>query len=258
MGRGDSWGAGSDTNHTRPGAIYAATDLGFLFLVADVVAVKFPVLSHTLLNDFENCPFKMYRKYILKDLPRQPQTEAMRWGNEVHTAFEVRIKHGTKWPAGMEKYEAIAAPLVAAGALAEKMMGITETGALCDFFAKDVWLRGKIDSTVIRGATAAIWDWKTGKRRDDPVELHTHAVLLKAWQPTVTRITAHFVWLQENEVGKAFDVSDTATHLRSIQHQAEDIKRCMEVEDFPKRRNPLCDYCPVVDCENRGNWKRGR
>ena len=78
--------------------------------------MKPPVASHTFLNDWDNCPHKAFRKYIKKDLPKFEQTEAMKWGNEVHSAFEVRIKHGTTWPKGMEKYEAIAAALVAAGA----------------------------------------------------------------------------------------------------------------------------------------------
>ena len=62
--------------------------------------MKLPVASHTFLNDWDNCPHKAMRKYIKKDLPKGPQTDAMKWGNEVHSAFEVRIKHGTKWPCG--------------------------------------------------------------------------------------------------------------------------------------------------------------
>jgi hypothetical protein len=213
------------------------------------------VASHTFLNDWDNCPYKAYRKYIKKDLGKFVQTEAMKWGNEVHSAFEVRIKHGTKWPEGMEKFEAIAAPLVQAGAIAEKMLAITVEGSLCDFFAKDAWLRGKIDSTVIRDRVAAIWDWKTGKRREDKSELEVHAVLLKAWQPTVQRVVAHYVWLQDNEVGKAHDVSDTEKKLADIRSTMNTVKNCMEIEDFPKRRNPLCGWCDVLDCENNTKGK---
>lgn len=238
--------------------------------------MKLPVASHTFLNDWDNCPHKAMRKFIRKDLPKQPQTEAMKWGNEVHSAFEVRIKHGTKWPQGMEKFEAIAAPLVAAGAVAEKMLGISVEGSPCDFFAPNVWLRGKIDATVIayRRASpkwplptlidvlnsaeldglqietvAAIFDWKTGKRREEKAELEVHAVLLKAWQPTVQKITAHYVWLQDNEVGKPHDVSDTETKLTEIRQTMATVQNCIEIEDFPKRRNPLCPWCPVTDCE---------
>lgn len=221
--------------------------------------MKLPVASHTFLNDWDNCPHKAFRKYIKKDLGKFVQTEAMRFGNEVHSAFEVRIKHGTGFPKGMEKYEAIAAPLVAAGALAEKMLGISVDGKLCDFFAPNVWLRGKIDTTLLGGprepihqgpTVACIMDWKTGKRREEKAELLTHAVLLKAWQPTVQKVTAHYVWLQDNEVGRAHDVSDTATKLAEIRHTMDDVARCISDQDFPKRPNPLCGYCPVMDCEN--------
>lgn len=234
--------------------------------------MKLPVASHTFLNDWDNCPHKAFRKYIKKDLPKQEQTHAMKWGNEVHSAFEVRIKHGTAFPEPMAKYEAIAAPLVAAGARAEKMLGITVDGAHCDFFAPNVWLRGKIDATVLHHGyianngeappsltagrtTAAIFDWKTGKRREETAELLTHAVLLKAWVPTVQKITAHYVWLQDNEVGKAHDVSDTETKLADIRSTVNTVKNCIEIENFPKRPNPLCGWCDVMDCEHN---RKGR
>src|SRR4029453_58254 len=217
--------------------------------------MKLPVASHSFLSAWDNCPWKAYRQYIAKDLPRQPQTEAMRWGNETHTAFEVRIKHGTPFPKGMEKFEAIAAPLVQAGAIAEKMLGITEVGRVCDFFPPNVWLRGKVDCTILRDSAGAIFDFKTGKRREDKSELEVHAVLLKAWQPTVQRVVAHYVWLQDNEVGKAHDVSDTEKKLADIRSTMNTVKNCMEIEDFPKRRNPLCGWCDVLDCENNTKGK---
>ena len=221
--------------------------------------MKLPVANHTFLNDWDNCPHKAFRKYIKKDLPKFVQTEAMKWGNEVHTAFEVRLKHGDSahpWPAGMEKFEAIAKPLVEAHAAAEKMLGITEAGDACDFFAKDVWLRGKIDAIVIRQPMAAIFDWKTGKRREEKAELEVHAVLLKAWLPTIQTVRGHYVWLQDNEVGKAHDVSDTEKKLADIRSTMNTVKNCIEVEDFPKRRNPLCNWCDVLDCENNTKGQR--
>lgn len=217
--------------------------------------MKLPVASYTFLRDWGNCPHKAYRRYIKKDLPKFVHTKESKWGDDVHTAFEVRIKHGTAFPPGMEKFEAIAAPLVQAGAAAERMLGVTVDGRLCDFFAPDVWLRGKIDATVYRDnnvgvlPTAAIFDWKTGKRREERDELAIHAVLLKAWKPTVQKITAYYVWLQDNEVGKPHDVSNTEQMFRNINYVMNDVANAIEVENFPKRRNPLCGWCPVEDCE---------
>lgn len=222
--------------------------------------MKLPVASHTFLRDWDNCPYKAYRRFIKKDLPKFVGTAETKWGDEVHSAFEVRIKHGTAFPQGMEKFEAIAAPLVAAGARAEKMLGITEDGKVCDFFAANVWLRGKIDATILGAyvmpetdtvrTAAAIFDWKSGKRREERAELEVHGVLLKAWQPSVQKITAHYVWLQDNEVGKAYDVSNTEAKLAEIRSVMNTVRNCLEIENFPKRRNPLCHWCEVLDCEN--------
>ncbi len=222
--------------------------------------MKIPVASHSFLNDWANCPRKAYRKYIAKDLPKEPPSDAMKWGNDVHTAFEVRIKHGTPWPKGMEKFEVIAAPLAKAGSFAEKMLGIDRQGKVCDFFDKKVWLRGKIDCTLIVNDRAAIFDWKTGKKREDKAELETHAVMLKAYDPNIVTITAHYVWLQTNEVGKAHDVSNTEAKLTEIQGVMNQVANCVEEENFPPRPNPLCggDWgsCPVIDCEHRRGNKR--
>jgi hypothetical protein len=219
------------------------------------VSYKLPVASYTFLRDWDNCPYKAFRKSIKKDLPKFVHTAATKWGDDVHVAFEVRIKHGTTFPKGMEQFEAIAAPLIQAGAVAEKMLGITAAGEVCDFFAPGVWLRGKVDATVLGGSTAVIFDWKSGKRREERAELEVHAVLLKAWKPTVQRIVAQYVWLQDNEVGRPHDVSDTDKTLAGIRHTMDDVARCLSDQDFPKRPNPLCGgewgSCPVEDCEFR-------
>ena len=158
-------------------------------------------------------------------------------------------------PAGMEKYEALAAPLARLGGNAEHALGIRGDGTVCAFFDSDVYLRGKIDFSYTHNTDAILFDWKTGKRREDRSELAVHAVLLKALQPTLQKITAHYVWLQDNEVGKAHDVSDTETKLAEIRSTMNTVKNCIEIEDFPKRPNPLCGgewgSCPVADCEFR-------
>ncbi len=211
--------------------------------------MKFPVLSHTLLNDWDNCQHKAYRKYIVKDLPREGQTEAMKWGNEVHSAFEKRLKGEVKWPIGMEKYEAIAAPLARIGAQAEKALGIDAYGSPVDFWGSTVWLRGKVDATVANSTVAAIFDWKTGKRREERAELATHAVLFRAHYPEINRVVGQYVWLQDNQVGKAHDVSDTESKLAEIRSVANVIRNQMATGFFPKRQNGLCGWCPVKDCE---------
>lgn len=215
---------------------------------------KFPVASHTFLNTWENCPWKAYRQYIAKDLPRSPASSAMTWGITCHSALEARLKHGTPFPPEMT-FEKFAAPLAAAGAKAELPLAIDEQGNSVDFWDRSAWLRGKLDATIVKGVAAVIADLKTGRRREEKAELETHAVLLKAKHPELQRINAFYFWTQEGTIGKVFDVSDTEKKLAEIRQTMETVKNCMEVEDFPKRPNPLCGgewgSCPVEDCEHR-------
>ncbi len=217
--------------------------------------MKLPVASHSFLNDWTNCPHKAMRKYIKKDLPKQPQTHAMKWGIATHEAFEAYLKEGTLFPKGMEQFERIARPLAEYGAMPEKALGITETGEACDFWDNRVWLRGKLDTPVVRGGTGMVFDFKSGKRREEIAELATHATLLKAHYPEIHTIIGHYVWLQDNEVGKAHDVSDTETKLADIRSTMNTVRNCIEIENFPKRPNPLCGWCDVLDCEHN---RKGR
>lgn len=212
--------------------------------------MKLPIASHTFLNTWDICPHQAFRKFIKKDLPKGEASRAMKRGIAVHEAFEAYLKDGTRFPKEWEYYEWIARPLAEAGAMPEKSLGITEAGEPCDFWAGNVWLRGKLDAPVVKGALAIAFDFKTGKLREEKAELETHAVLLKAHYPEVKTILGHYIWLQSNQVGRAHDISDTEKKLAEIRSVMNTVRNCMEIENFPKRRNPLCGWCEVLDCEN--------
>src|SRR5580692_6976144 len=74
-------------------------------------AFKPIVYSYTLLNNYDNvCPFQTYRRYVKKDLPFV-ETEAMKKGNEIHTAMEYRIG-GKPLPMHMQHWEPLVSPMV--------------------------------------------------------------------------------------------------------------------------------------------------
>src|SRR5882724_1797834 len=104
--------------------------------------------SYTNLGDFENCPRKFHHKHILKDLPREEETEAMRYGILVHKLLEDRL--GPRKQALPEPHtylEKWAAP-AAAGHLTTKVedkLGMTVQGTATGFFSDDVWFRVKAD-----------------------------------------------------------------------------------------------------------------
>ena len=53
--------------------------------------------SHSALNTFTTCPKKYWHEKIKKDVPFT-ESDASRYGKEVHKAFEDYIGKGTKLP----------------------------------------------------------------------------------------------------------------------------------------------------------------
>lgn len=208
------------------------------------------VYSYTMLNGYRNiCPYQAKRRYIDKAFP-YVETPAMAWGNKVHSAMELRVGGGKPLPADMHQWEKFAAPFHAVKAKAEMKLGMTREGQPCDFFGANVWLRGKVDVTIINGNAALLPDYKTGKVREDPFELEIQALLINAKYPNLTSIHGFYIWLAENRVGQKHDVSHTKDTFTYVQRIAADLEEDMRNGEFEKRRGGLCPWCPCDDCEN--------
>ena len=221
--------------------------------------MKLPPVSYSFHKNYENCARKAWHINIARNLPRE-DNEAMRWGNQVHSAMEARINKGTPLPESMAKFE----PFCQYGPYmvkAEIKLGIRENGQPCGFFDSDVWMRGVIDVRILQKpvtGAAAIADHKTGKVREDSDELELHAVLLKAETPHLERITGWYNWLAECRPGKMHDLSATGQKLESIRRTRAEIEHAFKHgrDAFPPRQNPLCNYCPVKSCEFNGRFSR--
>lgn len=208
--------------------------------------------TYTNLHTYADiCPHQYYRRYITKDFPfvGSPQSE---WGNKVHEAFELRIGGGKQLPLEMQQWEQFAKPFEGRDAKCEMKVAITAKAQPCDYWDnKTVWLRGKLDTTLLNGQAAFIADWKTGNSKyEDPYELAIGAMMLKVRYPDLKLVKGAYVWLKENRQGQVYDLSDfKATWVRTnnIVKSIED-DRAKRV--FEKRRSGLCGFCPVEDCEN--------
>ena len=66
---------------------------------------KIPVASHSFLSVYERCPKQAFHKYVVRDEP-YVETEAIKWGNEVHKALELAINEAKPLPEGMAKLSA--------------------------------------------------------------------------------------------------------------------------------------------------------
>lgn len=204
-------------------------------------------ISYSSLKAFEQCPRKFYHLYVAKDAPKEHSAE-LQWGNEVHSAMESRLRDGVVLPAPMEGYERFATLLDDHPCKVELKLGIRLDGKACGFFDNEVWVRGKVDVSIVYDNLAAIFDWKTGKKREDPDELEIFGVMLKALHPQLEKITGHYVWLKEGTLGGPHDLSDTPVKLAQVRGRYEKIVEALRFKHFPENETPLCGWCPIVNC----------
>lgn len=217
--------------------------------------VKPLILTYTILNTYDICPHQMYRRYIRKDLPFV-ETPEMKWGNDVHTAMELRMG-GKPLPDNMRHWEPIASAIAERKPKTEQQLAVTPQGTPISYYDKTgIFFRGKNDITLISGTKALLLDFKTGKKREDPTELETNAMLVHAHNVYLTEFVGAYVWLKEGSIGQMHALTDTRSTWARVNNKAEEIKDRQASNDWPKTKGPLCGWCNVFDCENNSNPKR--
>jgi hypothetical protein len=206
--------------------------------------------TYSILNAYKNCAHQMARKYVIKDQPFV-ETPEMAFGNEVHAAMELRVGGRKPLPVSMQQWEQFCAPFDGREVKVEQKLGVAWNMRPLDFWDKEVYFRGKIDVSIVNGSTAYIADWKTGSSKyEDPFELATGAVLLKAKHSGLTKIVGNYVWLKENRVGERHDLSDVSATWETIRTLMCEIEERKKAGTWEKTKSGLCGYCSVRDCEH--------
>lgn len=212
------------------------------------------VLTYSFLNDFENCPRKAWHRYVAKDLPREPKSEAQSWGIAVHDGFKARLTEGKALPVNMFRYEPLALSVERAAdgkkMMVEEWFAINAVGQPVGAWDKDVWLKGKPDVLIYGEQTGFIPDWKTGKKREDAFELEVFGLLAKCKFRGLNRMVGAYIWLQEAKAGKIHDLSNFAATFNKIKAIDKTVQMLPVEKEWDANPNPLCGWCPVKKCEH--------
>jgi hypothetical protein len=209
--------------------------------------------SHTAIKDFENCALAFKHKRVLKSVKFIQGPEA-KWGEEVHKAFELRIKDGTPLPPGLTQYEPMMLRFDGLKTECEKQFCLNDSLKPTDWFSDDAWLRGIVDVLVwIDEETVFVLDWKTGKRRPDFDQLELFALLIWAHYPEVKTVKTALVWTKSAEMDKQDYHRDQCNELWT-KHigRIRRIYRAEETGLWPAKPSGLCPYCDVhkqLGCE---------
>lgn len=213
--------------------------------------------SYSSLTSFETCPRRHQLTRITKQVV-EPESDAIRHGNEVHKALELAVKGEAPLP---EKYRAYA-PLVAVVAAhpgqthTEMKFGLTRNLTPTGFFGADVWCRGVIDVCTVHEAGAVALDWKTGKPKTDADQLKLFAGAVFALFPQVETVRTGYIWLAHNKLDREkFTRAELPAIWQEFMPRVERMNAAEQRGQYPPRPSGLCRaWCPVPHsmCEFSG------
>ncbi len=210
--------------------------------------------SYSQLKNFETCDKRYYHYQVAKDV-HEPETDELREGNNLHKAFELRLK-GQPLPMLYAHFEGLLSRFVAApGQLyAEQKLALTSQFTPVTFFAKGVWFRTVIDVTKVHADKAAIADWKTGKPKEDLTQLQLMAATVFAHQPQVQRVRAALVFVGHDHTEKAEFVREDLPEIwGEILPRVRKMEQARQKQEYPPKPSGLCKrYCAVVSCPYHG------
>ncbi len=211
--------------------------------------------SFSAIDTFESCNKKYYHLKVLKkgdpDYFKDKDSDASRDGKFIHQAMFQRVIHGKPLPIQLRQHEAIAGKFADTEGekVGEMKLALNAAFQPRDFFASDVWVRAVIDLLIVRGDTAILVDWKTGKKKERWDQLHLSAAVLSRYMPEIKEFKLVFAWLKDAEFSTAILMKE---ELRGVWlnylPRVNVITEAIKTTTFPANPTPLCGWCPVSSC----------
>lgn len=208
--------------------------------------------SYSRLKDFIGCPRRHYETQVTSNFT-QPYTEALRYGNAVHSALENYAKNKTELPLNYQRYKGYVDEIlnIEGDKYPEHKMGLLPDRTACSYDSDKRWVRGIADMIIINDDIAYIIDYKTGSANyPDTLQLKLMALMVFAHFPNVIKIKAALLFVSYNII---FDESYTKNQIDDLwAHFAPHLERweiAHKTNEWGAIPSPLCKKCPVQTCE---------
>ena len=218
---------------------------------------------------YEDCPHKYMRIRVTKDVKDEIGPAGV-IGKRIHEVLRLVVEGGeceADLHVGEWDVAEVVKMLERAGKIVEKMKQVGEVQAelqvgldrnleTTDFSSPQVWMRGVIDMLVLGKSEARIIDWKTGRRRFDIFQTSFYSMAVFARFPDVQRITFTYEWLK---TGKRDRLDYTRDDMVELGRMLIGATRPIEQDAIWKKDpGPLCQWCPVRDCQHNEHKGRGK
>jgi len=207
--------------------------------------------SYSVLDMYNTCPKKYYHIKVAKDA-KDSDSAFSGEGKKIHDAVYKRVTEGIPLPLPMRPFEKTVGTyaMLPGEKHGELRLALNEKLEPVDFFDRDAWVRAVVDYLVVDDDKALIVDWKTGKIKDGFEQLKLTAAVLSRYMPEINKFTLAYVWLKQG--GKATSIKMEKKHMKEVwidnYASVKEIKHALKTTTFPANENPLCRWCPVMQC----------
>lgn len=214
------------------------------------------VWSYSSLSLFQQCPKKYYHLRVNKDV-KEPPSEQMRYGLEVHKAAEEYIRDGVDLQPGFEFMRDALDELknLPGEKHCEVKLGLTKDLEPCGFFDKDVWWRGIADLLVINGDEARVLDYKTGKDKyADTKQLEILALAVMKKFPQVATVKGGLLFVvHTNFIKTKYGREQEMELWNKWLVETNKLEQAYEKDVWNAKQNFTCKgWCPVLSCLHNG------
>lgn len=208
------------------------------------------VHSYSSISTWRKCPRLFKARYIDKTLPFQDSPAAAK-GREIHETLQLCLENRTPPPGRLRVNPDLWDTIIKGNPEPEMKIAITKEGTECEFFDKNVWLRGVIDVFLPSKGTKAICiDWKTGRPGyTDVLQAEIYAAMLHAARG-IGETAFFYLYVPCGKVDHAkVDGREALFHVKHVISAVEN--------DYSYIPKPgwLCRYCGLETCEYYGGEK---
>lgn len=207
--------------------------------------------SWSRIETFDQCPRKFQLQNLIKAENFKFQTnEATERGKRIHDHLEKAVLGQAALPKELSHVQPIIDGIRGAFSeiQTEREIAWDWDKKLCSWFSvEDTAFRCALDVLAVNGTKAIIYDWKTGKVRDKPDQLRLYAAVVFMLYPDVQTVQTAFIFVDHQEVRHATYKRDQFKKIwTEFEDRAELIQIADESNNWPPRKNGLCNWCAAT------------
>jgi hypothetical protein len=210
--------------------------------------------SHSSLKDYEGCARRYQQVKVLQKYPFQ-ETEATRYGTQVHEAIELYIRDGKPIPAIYAQFQPVVDALLTKPGrkFAEYEMALDKDLNICKWNAANAWVRGIADILIVDDDNLTAWvgDWKTGNNRyPDRDQLVLMSLMVFQHLPHIRKVNSALLFIVKEDMVKLQMLREQADAAwAKYRERTARLEASFENDVWNPTASALCRWCPVKSCE---------